>query len=204
MSEREDGPWDESEFDFSDGVERLDLGALLVLSTPGVDVQLQADETSGAVTSLTFAQSGAAVQVQPYAAPRSGGMWADVRGQIKGSISNSGGLVDEVQGPFGIELQTKVKAEDGKMQPARFTGIDGPRWFIRAVFLGDAAKAGPKSALLEQVVRGLVVVRGSEAMPVGAAIPMRLPNAPEPAPVLPEGKLTLSPFVRGPEITETR
>lgn len=204
MNSREVGPWDEAEIDFSDGVERLDLGGLLVKATAGVDVQVQADQTTGVVTQLTFAQSGAAVQVQAYAAPKSGGMWDDVRGQIKSSITKSGGLVEEVAGPFGVELQSQVTSDDGKLQPARFTGINGPRWFIRAVFLGAAAKPGAAATLLEGVVRDLVVVRGGDAMPVGSPIPMKLPNAPAAPAALPDGRLVLAPFVRGPELTETR
>ncbi|CAB4714662.1 unannotated protein [freshwater metagenome] len=207
MSSREFGPWDEAEIDFSDGIERLDLGGLLVKSTPGVDVQVQADEATGAVTQLTFAQPGAAVQVQPYAAPKSGGMWQDVRGQIKSSITKGGGLVEEVNGSFGLELQTQITGDDGKMQPARFTGIDGTRWFLRAVFLGAAAKPGPEAATLEALVRELVVVRGGDAMPVGSPIPLKLPNSPtsnSASSVLPDGRPILAPFVRGPELTETR
>ena len=163
MTAREMGPWDESEVDFSEGLERLDLGGLLVLASPGVDVQVQADQATGVVTALTFAQSGAAVQVQPYAAPKSGGMWDEVRGQIKGSITKSGGLVEEVAGPFGVELQSQVTGADGAMQPARFAGIEGPRWFVRAVFLGAAVKAGEAATTLEGMVRNLVVVRGGRS-----------------------------------------
>lgn len=204
MTARELGPWDESEVDFSEGLERLDLGGLLVLATPGVDVQVQADQATGVVTALTFAQSGAAVQVQPYAAPKSGGMWDEVRGQIKGSITKSGGLVEEVAGPFGVELQSQVTGADGAMQPARFAGIEGPRWFVRAVFLGAAVKAGEAATTLEGMVRNLVVVRGGDAMAVGAPIPMKLPNAPAAPAALPDGRPILAPFVRGPELTETR
>ena len=207
MNSRELGPWDEAEIDFSDGIERLDLGGLLVKATPGVDVQVQADEATGTVTQLTFAQPGAAVQVQPYAAPKSGGMWQDVRGQIKSSITKSGGLVEEVNGTFGIELQTQVTGDDGKMQPARFAGIDGARWFLRAVFLGAAVKPGPQAALFEGLVRDLVVVRGGDAMPVGSPIPLKLPNSSasnSPSAAMPDGRPSLAPFIRGPELTETR
>ena len=204
MTAREMGPWDESEVDFSEGLERLDLGGLLVLASPGVDVQVQADQATGVVTALTFAQSGAAVQVQPYAAPKSGGMWDEVRGQIKGSITKSGGLVEEVAGPFGVELQSQVTGADGALQPARFAGIEGPRWFVRAVFLGAAVKAGEAATTLEGMVRNLVVVRGGDAMAVGAPIPMKLPNAPAAPAALPDGRPILAPFVRGPELTETR
>jgi hypothetical protein len=207
MSTREFGPWDEAEIDFSDGIERLDLGGLLVKATPGVDVQVQADESTGAVTQLTFAQPGAAVQVQPYAAPKSGGMWEDVRGQIKSSITKGGGLVEEASGTFGLELHTQISGDNGKMQPARFAGVDGTRWFLRAVFLGAAVKSGPEAASLEALVRDLVVVRGGDAMPVGAPIPLKLPNSPasnSTSAVLADGRPVLAPFIRGPELTETR
>jgi hypothetical protein len=200
---RSAGPWDESEV-VDDGVERLDLGSLRIAPAPGIDVQVQIDESTGQVAQLTFTRSDSAVQVQPYAAPRSGGLWDEVRGQIKSSINASGGLVEEAEGPFGVELRAQVKPADGSagLQPARFTGVEGPRWFLRAVFLGAAARPGEAATALEAMVRNLVVVRGSEAMPVGAPMVMKVPEGARPSepapPTLP------SPFERGPEITETR
>lgn len=200
MTDAKDGPLDEADIDWSDGVERVDLGGLMMPAKAGVDVQVQVDEQSGAIALVSMVVQGAAVQVQPYAAPRSGGMWDDVRPQIAQSISSAGGLVEEAQGPFGIELRAQVQGEGG-LQPARFVGIEGPRWFLRLVFVGQAARAGEQADALEAAVRKVVVVRGREAMPVGSPIPLRLPQAPgEPAAPTP----ALNPFVRGPEITETR
>lgn len=203
MDARANGPWDYSEAPTDPGVERIDLGALLVTPTAGIDVQAQADQSTGTVSQLTFNRPDSMVQVQPYAAPRSGGMWDDIRTQISASINSSGGLVEVADGPFGPELRAQVVPSDGSagLQPARFCGIEGPRWFLRAVFLGAAARPGEAADALEAMVRSLVVVRGSEAMPVGAPIPIRLPRTgeePTPAPAPP------SPFARGPEITETR
>lgn len=199
---RSEGPWDVSEVDFEVEVERLDLGALRVTAADGVDVQVQVDENTGNVVQLTFARPDGGVQVQPYAAPRSGGLWDTVRPQIKASINQGGGLVEETQGSFGTELRAQVKADGSSaLQPARFVGIEGPRWFLRAVFLGAATKPGETTEVLEAMVRNLVVVRGSEAMPVGAPIPLRLP---ETAQQTPDAPGMPSPFARGPEITETR
>ena len=203
MTERAQGPFDVTEADFSDGLERLDLGGLQVLAVEGVDVQVQVDEGTGTVIQLTFARPDGAVQVQPYAAPRSGGLWDEVRGQLKSSISQGGGLVEDASGSFGTELRAQIRADGSTaLQPARFVGVEGPRWFLRAVFLGSAVKPGPTTDILEGMVRQLIVVRGGEAMPVGAPIPLRLPSTDAPAagaaPGLP------SPFARGPEITETR
>ena len=176
---RAKGPWDASEVDLADGVDRLDLGALRVTPMEGIEVQVQVDESTGQVSQLTFGRPDGGVQVQPYAAPKSGGLWEDIRGQIRSSINASGGLVEEAQGSFGPELRAQVRPADGgnQLQPARFVGIDGPRWFLRAVFLGAAAQQGPAADALEAMVRGIVVVRGNEAMPVGSPIVLRLPQA---------------------------
>ena len=200
MTDAVAGPLDEADVDWSDGVERVDLGGLLIPAKAGVDVQVQVDEQTGAIALVSLVIQGAAVQVQPYAAPKSGGMWDDVRPQIAKSISSAGGLVEEAEGPFGIELRAQVQG-DGGLQPARFVGIEGPRWFLRLVFVGLAARTGEQADALETAVRKVVVVRGTDAMPVGSPIPLRLPQAPgEPAAAAP----ALNPFARGPEITETR
>ena len=199
---RANGPWDVSEFE-GDRAERLDLGGLLIAPAPNIDVQVQVDEGSGQVAQLSFTTKGAAVQVQPYAAPRSGGLWDDVRGQIKSSINSNGGLVEEAEGSFGTELRAQVPADgSGALQPARFCGVEGPRWFLRAVFLGAAARPGSEANILEAMVRQLVVVRGGDAMPVGAPIPLTVPQAAQEQGA--EAPPPPSPFERGPEITETR
>lgn len=206
---RTQGPWDESD-PYPDAM-RADLGGLLVPQDQRVKIQVQADPSSGAVSQLSLITDGSAVQVQPYAAPRSGGMWDDIRAQITSSINSAGGLVEEKSGPYGTEVRAQVAAGDGKAQPARFCGIDGPRWFVRLVFLGRAARDLDAAEALDSVVRGMVVVRGGDAMPMGNAIPLRVPTnesivaqddeatgaqAPE--------RPTITLPARGPEITETR
>lgn len=192
------GPRDIAEVDPASLADRMDLGSMLVPSIPGLQVQVQADQKTGTITQVTFALPGGAVQVQPYAAPRSGGLWEDVRGQLMTSINASGGLVEERQGEFGTEIHAQVKAENGALQPARFVGVEGPRWFVRGVFIGAAARDPEAAKPLEEAFREVVVIRGDAALPVGAPLPLTMPNAatePTPQP---------SPFVRGPEITETR
>ena len=200
------GPFDIADLDVADGVERIDLGSLLIPAITGIDVQVQVDEATGNVVQATASVQSGSVQLQAYAAPKSGGMWADVRPQIMASISGGQGLVEEATGTFGVELRAQVPSGDGKggLQPARFVGVDGPRWFLRAVFLGAAARPGDAATRLEELVAGCVVVRGAEAMPVGTPIPMRLPNMPTQREAPQTGRPPLSPFERGPEITETR
>ena len=173
LSPRPRGPWDGAEVKEGDG--RLDMGALRIRGSDGLQMQVQMDEKSGAVSMVTLSADGGAVQVQAFAAPKSSGIWADVRAQLVNSINSSGGLVEEAAGEFGPELRAKVPGQGGQLQAARFVGVDGPRWFLRGLFLGSAAEPGA-NATLEGVFRDVVVVRGDEAMAPGDALPLRLPD----------------------------
>ena len=203
---RTEGPWDEA--DDAPQAERVDLGALLIPQSSSYRIQVQADQSTGVITQVSLVSEGSAVQLQPYAAPRTGGMWDDVRGQISAQINKSGGLVEQANGPFGMELRAQMKGNDGAPQPARFCGVDGPRWFLRLVFLGQAARDASAAQEMEAAVRNVVVVRGDQAMPMGNALPMRVPmdnaaSTPVDAPAAP-ARPTITLPERGPEITETR
>ena len=171
LSPRPRGPWDAEEAAGSD--ERLDLGGLRIRGFDGMQMQVQMDESSRAVSLITLSVDGAAVQIQAFAAPKTSGIWVEVRRQLVSSISASGGLVEEAAGEYGVELRAKVPGQGG-LQPARFVGVDGPRWFLRGLFLGAAAVPGG-SPVLEDAFRDIVVVRGFEAMAPGDLIPMTLP-----------------------------
>lgn len=180
----------------------LDLGGLLIRAVEGVELQVQADETTGAITLITCVAGDGGLQLHAFAAPKSGGMWEDVRPQIASSITSSGGLVEEATGPFGVELRAQVPG-DGGMSPARFVGVEGPRWFLRAVFIGSASRPGATATTLEEVLSSAVVRRGDHAMPVGTPLDLRLPGVAGPSgPVTERAVITLPE--RGPEITETR
>ena len=138
-------------------------------------------------------------------------------------MTSSGGSAEEADGPFGRELRARIPAPDssGALQPARFLGVDGPRWFLRGLFTGAASTDPQQARVLEDVFRHVVVVRGGEAMAPRELLPLKLPRealqqlegqqaegepgdagatdgAAEPA------KPTLEMLERGPEITETR
>jgi hypothetical protein len=204
LGARSQGPFDESEVDFSQG-NRIDLGGLMLTVIDGLELQVQADQKSGRITQLTLKDGNSGMQIHPYASRKSGGMWEEVKTQIKLSVNESGGLVEEVQGPWGIELNAQIMTNGEKpvLQPARFVGIDGPRWFLRAVFLGEASRDTKAGARLMECLRSAVVVRGDTAMAPGTPIVLRLPNN-APSSEIEPGTSVPSPFVRGPEITETR
>jgi hypothetical protein len=94
--------------------------------------------------------------------------------------------------------------------PARFVGVDGPRWFLRAVVSGRAAIEPAAADAVHEVIRTAVIDRGDEAMPPRELLPLRLPDAEGaaqadgPDTTGAEGGPDLNPFERGPEITEVR
>ena len=208
-SERSSGPWDVSEVESSDSY--VDLGGLWLPGRDGMELRLEVEEETGRVIAATVQLGGSAVQLQAFAAPRTSGIWDEIRKEIASSVTRQGGTADEVPGTFGRELLARVPARtpEGRAthQPARFAGIDGPRWFLRAVFHGEAAYEAEKALELEALVREVVVVRGSEAMAPRELLTLRLPEGAQGAetPVDSEpDQDELRPFERGPEITEVR
>ena len=207
------GPYDVSDVDDPGaGGSRVDLGGIWLPGRPGLEVRIEADQTTGEVVAVTAVLGDGALQLQPFAAPRSEGIWDEVRTEIRAGITAQGGTVDEVTGPLGPELRTRVPARsaDGSqtVQPARFVGVDGPRWFLRGVITGGPALDPGTDAELVALFRDVVVVRGNDPMAPRDLIPLRLPSVPEDddrAEGASEGHgEPLSPFERGPEITEIR
>ncbi len=213
------GPWDVSEAPIADGL--VDLGALRLPGRDGMELRLEVEEESGRVIAATIQLGESAVQLQAFAAPRTEGIWDEIRREIAASVTRQGGTADEVPGPFGKELLARVpaRAPDGSTahQPARFAGIDGPRWFLRAVFHGAAVYQEDAAAELETLVRGVVVVRGGEAMAPRELLSLSLPEGAEGTQDGADGgaqatgdaaegqeRVTLRPPQRGPEITEVR
>lgn len=175
---RPDGPFDESEV--TDDLVRLDLGSLRIPGAEGMELRVEVDQASGAPVAVTLVLAESAAQLQAFAAPRGEGLWDGIRADLRTQMSSSGVVVDEVTGPLGPELRTQVPAAmpDGSqgVQPARFTGIDGPRWFLRTVFLGRAAVDRSAAEPLEALVRACVVVRGGDPMSPGDLLALRLPE----------------------------
>lgn len=212
------GPFDRSEVDGLEG--RLDLGALWLTGHPGMELRLEVDEESQDVVGVTAVLADSAVQLQAFAAPRSEGVWDDIRTEIAASITSQGGTADKASGPLGTELRAQMPGQgpDGRtvFSPVRFVGVDGPRWFLRAVLSGPAAVDEAAASDLLDVVRATVVVRGDEAMAPRELLPLKLPaqveageqdvldedaagdDGAKPAASLDDFK----PFERGPEITE--
>ena len=197
----EDGPYDESAAPEED---RIDLGGLLVPTIDGMELRMEVDQRSGAVTGANLVLGGSSLQVQAFAAPKTRGLWEDVRGSLRDSVVKQGGTAETRPGAFGTELITRlpVKRADGRTgyRPARFIGIDGRRWFLRAILTGKALGDPEQSRRFETLISRLVVVRGTGAMAPQELIPLHLPGERPGLDQIRSGPL--DPLARGPEITE--
>ena len=173
------GPFDESE---ANPVRPyVDLGGVKVLPREGLHLRLEVEEGTKRVVAIGLDYANSTLQVQPFAAPRTSGLWHEIRAQIADQIGRQGGTTTVREGTFGPELlaQIPVAAGDaqqgGQMRLARFIGVDGPRWFLRGVIAGEAAVDPAAAAQVEDLFRSIVVVRGSTPMPPRDLIPLRMP-----------------------------
>ena len=163
----------------------IDLGALRVEPRRGMGMRLEVEKSSSRVVAVTFELDSSTLQVQPFAAPRSSGLWLGIRDQIAEQIRTQGGEVTPGDGEFGPELvaQVPVQGPTGySKRTVRFIGVDGPRWFLRGVVGGPAATDAGAAAAIHEVFRSLVVVRGSTPMPPRDLLPLRVPESGEKSP----------------------
>lgn len=216
-------PLDRSEV--ADEASYVKLGSIWLVGQQGMELRLELNEKQEQITSVTAVLGESAVQLQAFAAPRTEGVWVDIRNEIAKSITDAGGTAEVVSGPFGEELQTRMPQADGAGRtvfvPARFVGSDGPRWFLRSVVSGRAAIEPASAQAIHDVIRTCVVDRGDEAMPPRELLPLSFPaqtdtpqtaEAPDADEALeddlgdeqdqPRRVEDLKPFERGPEITE--
>jgi uncharacterized protein DUF3710 len=166
------GPYDERHAPA--GVQRLDLGSLQIPAIDGVEVRVQANP-DGAVEQVVLVDGDSALQLGVFAAPRTEGIWAEVRAEIAAAMAGDGVSPREIPGPYGVELTARVNTPEGPAS-VRFVGVDGPRWMVRALYQGPAAADPQYAGALADCLEGLVVVRDEEARPVREALPLRLPK----------------------------
>jgi hypothetical protein len=192
--------------------ERMDFGSLLVPPREGVDIQINMAEDQGVWIAIVRGDS--ALQLQAFAAPKTSGLWDEVRQEIAEEVAKSGGDSAEGQGSFGTELLARINPADPgqrrqQLQQVRFLGVDGPRWFLRGLISGPAAHRPELATPFEEIFADVVVVRGDHPAPPRDLLEIRLPEdarraLEEQMAQAAENPEHPNPFERGPEITETR
>ncbi len=163
------GPFDGAA-DPEDGTSRLDLGSVRLPVPEDAQLQVEVDR-NGPVRAVHLMTQLGQLTVTAFAAPRSGGLWKEVCGELRAQLRADGADPRVQQGEWGHEIVAVTEATT-----LRFLGVDGPRWMLRGVAAGSAEQAEPLAQLLRDVVRGTVVVRGAEPLPVRSPLPLQLPE----------------------------
>ena len=167
------GPWDSTDPEAPDTDEYLDIGALMLPFLKGSELRLKANSQTGDVLGATITYKSSSLELEPFAAPKSLGLWDEVRADLLKANPSC----EEVDGVFGKELTLPVKVK-GKNLLTRVVGIDGPRWMLRGIFSGPAAKGGKEKDVLDGYLADLVVVRGDEPLAPRDLVPMHAPITP--------------------------
>ncbi|MFC7621939.1 DUF3710 domain-containing protein [Microlunatus sp. GCM10028923] len=183
---RDEGPYDVAEVDLETEPEagpRIDLGSMIITGIEDAELRLQvADETQQIVSAMLISKDSA-LELGAFAAPRSGGLWSELREELIEAAGAAGGSAAVVEGPFGVELRRllPVQTPDGEQgyQPSRMWVAEGPRWLLRGIVYGQAALVdGLESPVAELLAcfRATIVRRGDEARAPGDLLPLTLPR----------------------------
>ncbi|WP_067599920.1 DUF3710 domain-containing protein [Nocardiopsis listeri] len=178
------GPWDSTED--APETKRMDLGSMLLPTEQGAEIQVNvAQDGKGKqkIIGVTLVRGKTALQVQPFAAPKSSGLWDEMREELREQVTQQGGKVEDHEGTFGPELRAVIPikgktTEDGRQlgQRVRFIGVDGPRWVLRGVIRGEGASKPEVMSEIEQVFSDIVVVRGDQPAPPSELLPITVPK----------------------------
>lgn len=182
--ERVDGPFDYEEVDLdADEIERIDFGSLILTPFENMQMQIQLDQQSGAVQSLLIMQGGSALEVALFAAPSTGLIIDDVHRDMMSGTASEGGEANVGPGPLGAELRriVPVKTPEGQegYHVSRTWLVQGPRWLLRGVLMGEAAFQEDLNAtgqLLLEFFCNLVVRRDDSPRVPGDLITLQVPN----------------------------
>lgn len=165
----EPGPFDEGAAP-DDGIPRLDLGSVRVPMPDGAQLQVEVDP-EGPVRAVHLVTEIGRITVSAFAAPKTSGLWNDVGKELAEQLRTDGARVTWDRGVWGPEL-----VATSPEVALRFVGVDGPRWLLRAVGAGPSEAADRLAALLRDIVRNTVVVRGVDPLPVRSPLPVELPE----------------------------
>jgi hypothetical protein len=166
-----EGPFDIDDFEDPAVAElaRLDLGSVLIPMPEAGQLQVELTE-SGVPSAVWVVTPNGRFTIAAYAAPKTGGLWREVAGELADSLRKDSAEVSIKDGPWGREV---VGTASGVV---RFIGVDGYRWMIRCVINGphetiDALDQEARAALADTVVR-----RGDTPLPVRTPLAVQLPE----------------------------
>ena len=172
----ERGPWDVEDENVPDYDEYLDMGSYYLPFLKGIELRVKANRATQQVLGTTITYGSSSVEIEAFAAPKTLGLWNDVRADLIEANKDA----KELEGVFGTELALPVTVKGGRKVLTRIVGVDGPRWMLRGIFSGKAATdpEGEEAKALNQFFADIVVERGDNPLAPRDLIPMHPPVAP--------------------------
>ncbi|AMD88080.1 hypothetical protein AXF14_11480 [Actinomyces radicidentis] len=200
------GPWDLAEAPAPDSKRLIDLGSVRVPGVDGMQLRLENARPGVEVGAVVLVLEGSTLELRAFAAPRTAGVWEELRADIVAELKRAKAEPSVVEGEHGPEVAARVPVQtpDGQQQrvPVRFLGVDGPRWFLRGVLQGPAAVDDEASRTPRDVFNGVVVVRDGQARPPREILPLHAPGSVTGPDA--EDLRGLEPLEPGPTIAEVR
>ncbi|QPK81979.1 DUF3710 domain-containing protein [Schaalia sp. ZJ405] len=171
------GPRSAHEVDLSEGY--IDLGSILIPTVKGMQLRTQVADDKKTVLRILIVLGVSGIQMSVAAAPRSGGVWDEVREEIRSQLTTDGAKVEDLTTRYGAELLADVPVEmpDGRAATSRMRiiGREGPRWFARIDIIGPAADDDEAGAEIEKVIDRIVVRRDDQPRARLDLLPLHLP-----------------------------
>jgi len=119
------------------------------------------------------------IQMSVAAAPRSGGVWEELREEIRRGFEEQGAKVADYPTRYGNELLVDMPMQmpDGRSATSRMRiiGREGDRWFARIDILGPAAATAEAGTDIEKVIDRIVVRRDDYPRTRLELLPVHLP-----------------------------
>ena len=173
----EPGPRNYGEVDASEGY--VDMGSILFPAVQGMQLRTQVADDGTTVLQILVVLGNSGIQMSVAAAPRSGGVWEELREEIRKGFENQGAKVADYPTRYGNELLVDMPMQmpDGRTATSRMRiiGREGDRWFARIDILGPAAATAEAGTDIEKVIDRIVVRRDDHPRTRLELLPVHLP-----------------------------
>jgi hypothetical protein len=160
----------------------LDFGSLRIRPRQDLAIRAEVEDVSKRIVALTLEVEGMKLQLQAFAASKSVGLWEEALKSLEAAVVAQGGGAEVAHGALGPELRVSAPVRNGEtteLRQSRFVGVDGPRWLLRGVLIGQELSLESRYLKLIELFRETVVHRGDIPFPPNELLPLTLPQSSE-------------------------
>ena len=155
------------------------MGSILFPAVQGMQLRTQVADDGTTVLQILVVLGSSGIQMSVAAAPRSGGVWEELREEIRKGFEDQGAKVADYPTRYGNELLVDMPMQmpDGRSATSRMRiiGREGDRWFARIDILGPAAANAEAGVEIEKVIDRIVVRRDDYPRTRLELLPVHLP-----------------------------